>query len=290
MRKASAESAGEKTATYSAVFPHDRIILFKETVQSFYKDNRRSFPWRETSDPYRIVVSELMLQQTQTSRVLGKYPQFLHAFPDFGALAAASLREVIQVWQGLGYNRRAKALKEIARLVVEEHGGKLPDNPDTLKTFPMIGSATAGSICAFAFDMPTVFIETNIRRLFIHFFFPGKASVHDRDILPIVDATLDRKNPREWYYALMDFGAYLAKTVPNPNTRSASYSRQPEFEGSNRQVRGRILRILSLGQGCTAAEIAELTGWQESRVKCVIDELTEEGFIVRDGAALRISE
>ncbi len=290
MRKGSAERAAEKTAAYSAVFPHDRIILFKETVQSFYRDNRRSFPWRETSDPYCIVVSELMLQQTQTSRVLGKYPQFLQAFPDFNVLAAASLRDVIRVWQGLGYNRRAKALKEIARIVVEEHGGKLPDNPDTLKTFPMIGSATAGSICAFAFNMPTVFIETNIRRLFIHFFFPEETVVHDRDILPIIDATLDRKNPREWYYALMDYGAYLAKAVPNPNMRSASYSKQPGFEGSNRQARGRILKMLSLGQGYTAAEIAELTGWQESRVKRVLDELTREGFIAQDGGTLRLSE
>jgi len=164
-------------------------------------------PWRETSDPYRILVSEIMLQQTQVQRVETKYKEFIAAFPAFPSLARAPLREVLRVWQGMGYNRRAIALRKIAQRVVAEYDGGLPDSVATLRTFPGIGAATAGAIVAFAFNKPTVFLETNSRRVFLHVFFAGRQRVKDSDILPLVETTLDREKPRQWYYALMDYGA-----------------------------------------------------------------------------------
>src|ERR1700751_788981 len=140
-----------------------QIAAFKEFVWHFYEQNKRDFAWRHVDNPYFVVVSEIMLQQTQTQRVISKYEEFIAAFPDFKSLAAASLRDVLLVWQGLGYYRRARFLHQLAQIVVNEHGGALPQDQKVLQTLPGIGPNTAGSICAFAFNKPVVFIETNIR-------------------------------------------------------------------------------------------------------------------------------
>ncbi len=224
---------------------------FQRIILVHYAEHGRDLPWRHTRDPYAILVSEVMLQQTQTERVIPKYEQWLDRFPNISELAQASLADVLQLWQGLGYNRRAKALKDIAEMVMSRYGGAIPDSRDTLMAFPGIGHYTASAICTFAFDQPLIFIETNIRRVFIHFYFPNSVGgdgherkVHDRELLPLVERTLNRKDPRTWYYALMDYGAMLKGKVENPNRRSAHYSRQSRFEGSDRQIRGIILREL----------------------------------------------
>jgi A/G-specific adenine glycosylase len=204
---------------------------FRKTIYQYYADHRREMPWRVSRDPYHIVVSEIMLQQTQVGRVLSKYEQFISTFPDFDSVSKAPLQEILKVWQGLGYNRRAIALQKICQLVVTEYGGELPNCVETLQTLPGIGPATAGAICAFAFNQPTVFIETNIRRVFIHFFFPNRNGVKDKEILPLVERTLDIRSPRTWYHALMDYGAMLKKEEHNPNRRSAHYTRQAPFQG-----------------------------------------------------------
>ena len=144
------------------------IDSFSCLIYDYYAKNKRAFPWREAHDPYHIVVSEIMLQQTQTDRVRGKYELFIKTFPTFEHLAQASVTELITVWKGLGYNRRALALQELAQRVVKEHQGILPKTPDELQSFRGIGPATAASICAFAFNSPTIFIETNIRAVYIH--------------------------------------------------------------------------------------------------------------------------
>lgn len=240
---------------------------------------KRDLPWRDTTDPYRILVSEVMLQQTQVARVLIKYPIFMSQFPNFKQLAQASIKDILQVWQGMGYNRRALYLKKIAEIVVTQHKGKLPDDPAILDTFPGIGEATAASIVAFAFNKPVVFIETNIRRVFIHLFFEDrKLKVDDREILPLVEKTLDVKNPREWYWALMDYGAHLGKTVDNPNKKSKHYSIQSKFEGSDRQVRGEILRIL-LKKSQTEKNIIEVLKKKNDRVKNILQNMIKEGLI-----------
>jgi A/G-specific adenine glycosylase len=255
---------------------------FRRFILDFYRRRGRDFAWRRTRDPYRILVSELMLQQTQTSRVARKYPEFLERFPDFPALAAAPLPEVLEAWRGLGYNRRAVALKEIAGRVVARPDGSLPRSREELEALPMIGANTAGSILAFAFDIPTVFVETNIRRVYLHHFFPEREQVRDRELLPLIEETLDRRDPRRWYYALMDYGVFLKERIPNPNRRSSAYRRQAPFEGSRRQLRGRILRELGDGRRRGPAELAERTAFPAGQVGESLAALEREGFLVAE--------
>jgi len=220
-----------------------------------------------------------MLQQTQTERVGQKYGQFIASFPDFASLAHAPLREILKVWQGLGYNRRAVALKKVAQTVTTRFHGDLPSSPEALMSLPGIGRATACAICAFAFNEPVVFIETNIRRVFIHCFFQGQQGIKDTEILPLVAKTLDTSNPRKWYFALMDYGVILKKQYQNPNRRSAHYQRQPPFQGSNRQIRGMILRTLTAESPLSQREIEERLGKDPERVKGNLIQLQKEGFI-----------
>jgi A/G-specific adenine glycosylase len=271
---------------------------FRRHVLRFYQDFGRAMPWRETLDEYAIFISEVMLQQTQVPRVMEKYPRFLDRFPSFRALADARLAEVYSLWQGLGYNRRAKYLHEAARRIVADHAGRVPRDRSALEALPGIGPNTAGSLLAFCHNEPVVFIETNIRRVFIYFFFPGNHTVHDRDLLPLIEDTLDRENPREWYYALMDYGAALSKWVRNPNRRSRQYVRQSPFENSNRQIRGRILRVLAAGgdvEGGDAdiptlsvAELAARVDYPSERVAYALEGLSKEGLVVAEEAGYRV--
>jgi A/G-specific adenine glycosylase len=255
------------------------ILEFQQMVLSYYNNYGRDMAWRDTTDPYLILVSEIMLQQTQVERVTIKYPEFIRAFPDFASLADAPLDKVLSVWQGMGYNRRAIALQKCAIRVMNEYGGILPADVDLLATFPGIGRATASSIAAFAFNLPVVFIETNIRRVFIHFFFSCTDTVSDADLLPIVKKSLYQKNPRVWYWALMDLGSALKKAVPNPNRRSAHYTRQPPFEGSDRKIRGAILKLLLKEYSLEVEEIFGYIAEDPHRVRKILGDLEGEGFI-----------
>jgi A/G-specific adenine glycosylase len=265
-----------------------RIRQFRENIYRFYRDNKRDLPYRNTQDPYRVLVSEIMLQQTRVERVNQKYPQFTTSFPDFPSLASAPLSDILRVWKGMGYNRRAKYLKLIAEKVIREYSGVLPEDPAVLETFPGIGKATACSVCAFAYNLPVVFIETNIRRVFIHCFFSEREAVSDREIFPLVEMTLDQANPRDWYYALMDYGTYVKSAVPNPNRRSHHYTRQPSFEGSNRQIRGLILRILLDEPGITFVDLVENTGCDQERLNRILGDLQKEQFIVLEKGIIMI--
>jgi len=259
------------------------ILAFQQMVLSQYEQYGRDLAWRNTMDPYQILVSEIMLQQTQVERVTTKFPEFIHAFPDFAALAAAPLGNVLTVWQGMGYNRRAIALQKCAIRVMNEYEGILPPDVAILATFPGIGRATASSIAAFAFNMPVVFIETNIRRVFIHFFFSDTETVSDADLLPLVEQALYRNNPRVWYWALMDLGSELKKTVPNPNRRSVHYSKQSPFEGSDRNIRGALLKIILKDHFLEEEEIIARVAGDRQRTKRLLVALEKEGFIQRKG-------
>lgn len=265
------------------------VQAFQKTIYRHFRDNGRELPWRTTRDPYRILVSEIMLQQTQVERVATKYDNFLARFPDFISLAQAPLRDVLAAWQGLGYNRRGMALQRIAQRVVADFGGKLPDSVETLRTFPGIGAATAGALVAFAFDRPSVFVETNIRRVFLHFFFPGKDQVKDKEILPLVEKTLDQAQVRTWYYALMDYGAMLKKTGENPNRRSAHHHPQAPFHDSDRQIRGLIVKALLGSSALGIDELVKLVGKGPERTKSIIGRLEREGFLHRTGDRLSIA-
>ncbi len=255
------------------------ISSFRKTIRDHYHATPRPMPWRETDDPYAILVSEIMLQQTQVERVRGKYAEFLAAFPTVRHLADAPLPDVLLIWQGLGYNRRAIALKRCAEEIAGRFGGEFPHSTVELQSLPGISPYTARAVAAFAFGVAEPLIETNIRTVFIHFFFHGRDKVDDREIMPLVDATLDRKNPRQWYYALMDFGVHLKQLHPNPGRRSRHHAQQSRFEGSNRQLRSRLLRAVMATPGQSAAELTDQLGAERENVQRNLSDLQREGFL-----------
>jgi A/G-specific adenine glycosylase len=256
-----------------------KIKTFQDVIWSFYKNEKRHFPWRTTKIPYRILVSEIMLQQTQTERVREYYRRFLRKFPTLKALSRAKLAEVLIVWQGLGYNRRARFLWQLAQEVVKSHKGRLPSKPEILITLPGIGSYTAQAISVFAHNQPCPLIETNIRSLYIDYFFADQRIVKDSEVLPLVVATIDHQNPREWFYALMDYGSKLKKNNKSVNARSAHYVRQLPFEGSRRQLRGLIIRELSKERFLKVKKILLKTKKDRLEVESVINDLQKEGLI-----------
>lgn len=222
-------------------------VAFRERVLALAEPLWRELPWRRTCDPYPIWISEVMLQQTQVSRVEARWDSWFERFSTVGALAAADDADVLVAWQGMGYNRRALALHRAACQVVQEHGGNFPRERDELLALPGVGPSTAAGIRAFAFDEADVYLETNVRSVFIHEFFPAAdEKVADKDLVPLVRACCPPSgcDVRGWYYALLDYGAWLKKTVPNPSRRSSAYARQSRFEGSHRQKRAAVVRIL----------------------------------------------
>jgi len=261
----------------------DQIQKFQTKIYDYYHKNRRDFVWRSDITEYKIFISEVMLQQTQTSRVVFKFQQWIEKFPDFASVAQATQYEILSTWQGLGYNRRGLNLAKAARMILQDFHGKLPKNLDDLQKFPGIGPNTAGSISAFAFNFPVIFIETNIRTVFLYEFFQDKEVVHDKEILKLVQETLDQKNPRDWYYALMDYGVYLKKELKINNKKSKQYTRQSKFHGSRRQVRGAIIRILSktkkLSQDDLFFLIEQEFSQNQHSVESILQELLEETLI-----------
>lgn len=256
------------------------VQKFRTLVWNHYRrEGRHALPWRHARNPYRIAVSEVMLQQTQVARVLSFYPKFITQFPSFHALAKAPRREVLRAWQGLGYNRRAVALQRLAQDIVKHHRGKLPRDRRSLEALPGLGRATAGSILAFAYDISTPFIETNIRRAFLHYFFPHARNVREEEILSLVEKTLPKKHARKWYYALMDYGNWLVKHTPNPNRRHARYRTQPKFAGSQRELRGKILRYLLAHPRTPSHALAKILEAPAPRVKRAYDALKKEGLV-----------
>ncbi|MEK7584164.1 MAG: A/G-specific adenine glycosylase [Patescibacteria group bacterium] len=263
------------------------VRRFREEVYLFYRRSGRSLPWRDTADPYRILVSEIMLQQTQVDRVIPKYEEFLKAFPTIRKLARAPLSEVLRAWSGLGYNRRGVAIRKCAESITRVFGGRVPETLEELKGLPGIGHHTAGSIMAFAFNKPVVFIETNIRSVFIHHFFPQRKKVSDSELLPLIERTLDRRKPRTWYSALMDYGSDLKKRVGNPSRRSKHHVRQSPFRGSHRELRGATLRRL-LVRPHSRQELVKLLDSPALSVTRVLRELQREGAVRKRGGRYEV--
>jgi len=240
----------------------------------------RAFPWRITNNSYEIIVSEFMLQQTQTARVEKKYHKFLSRFPTLKKLAQSKLAEVLQVWQGLGYNRRAKFLHKTASIIETHYHGEIPDNRSDLLMLPGIGKATSGAMLAFIHNKPVVFIETNIRRVYLHYFFSLSDNVHDKEIEVLIQKTLPQKAVRQWYYALMDYGVMLASKGENANKKSAHYTKQSAFNGSERQIRGAILKELSFRTELEAEKMYNLLPYERYRITNNLKKLEKENLIV----------
>ncbi|HVM73568.1 MAG TPA: A/G-specific adenine glycosylase [Candidatus Paceibacterota bacterium] len=283
------------------------LVRFRASVWDYYREyGRHDLPWRKNKDPYKILVSEVMLQQTQVPRVIEKYKEFLKAFPTVEVLARSNLADVLNVWSGMGYNRRAKYLRDAAIEIVNTYKGKVPRDVVSLRALPGIGPYTASAVLIFAFNIPDTLIETNVRSVFIHHFFgqhrviprkhrgqisvnsvdnyrdltsvrtsvKGSKQVADRELLPYIEAAAQGQDPREWHWALMDYGSHLKKLHPNPSRASAHYMKQSKFEGSLRQVRGAILRELHRGE----ASIQDLP-FEKGKIERALAGLTRDGMI-----------
>lgn len=261
------------------------IIAFQKKILDFGAKNFRNMPWRETSDPYAILISEIMLQQTQVDRVAIKYQKFINCFPRLRDLAHAPFVQVLQVWSGLGYNRRALSLHKSAQIIHEQHQDKIPQYIEELVKLPGIGPNTAAAIMAYAFNKPEIFVETNVRSVFIHEFFPDKQNIDDKEILPLIEKYLYKKNPRKWYWALMDYGAHLKKLHKNPSRKSKHYSRQSPFTGSNRQLRGAILKVL-LQEPMSLDSLSKQFAYPHELTRGTVRRLVEEGLITQDERGL----
>jgi len=263
------------------------ITAFRNVVWEYFATHRRAMPWRERLDPYTVMVSEIMLQQTQVDRVRPKYEAFIQRFPTVHALAHAPLSEVLALWSGLGYNRRAKFLHGAAKEVIERYNGKMPESQKELATLPGIGPNTAGAIIAYAFNEPVIFIETNIRSVLLHHFFQDAEKVNDVDLHEVAAQVLDTSRPREWYWALMDYGTFIKKTFGNNIARASSYRKQSKFEGSLRQVRGQVVALL-VEAPRTAEEMAAII--TDERLPQVLAGLQAEKLIIQSANRVQLAE
>ena len=264
---------------------------FQELVLSKGSGLYREMPWRLETNPYYIFLSEIMLQQTQVSRVLVKFDEFISKFPNLQDLALARFDEVLAVWSGLGYNRRAGFLHKSAGLIHNKHKGLFPENIDDLCDLPGIGPNTAASILVYAYNQSHVFVETNIRTVFIYTFFPEvQEKIDERIIQNLVRQTLYEQNPRRWYWALMDYGSYLKKTVGNFNKLSKKYTTQSKFEGFNRQKRAKLLRLLLQEGGLKSIEIAERLNIDFTLCVELLESLCKDSLIENDSDFFRIAQ
>ncbi len=249
---------------------------FQEIVWDYAASHTRSMPWRDDTRPYYVLVSELMLQQTQVERVIPKFTAFIEAFPSVEDLAAASLGQVLTLWSGLGYNRRAKFLWNAAQQIVE-NGGIFPSSMEELIKLPGVGKNTAGAIMAYAYNQPVVFVETNIRTVYFHHFFSEHDTVTDNEVLMLLAQTMDKEHPREWYWALMDYGTHLKKQGVGRIQKSQHYRKQTPLKGSLRETRGKIISLLT-ADNYSYAELAQEVDHQE-RFDEALAALKKEGMI-----------
>lgn len=262
---------------------------FRELLWRHGTDLFRPMPWRDDTRPYYVLVSELMLQQTQVARVIPKFHAFIERFPDESSLAAAPLADVLTSWQGLGYNRRAKYLHDAARQIVERHEGAFPTDRTDILALPGVGPNTAGAIEAYAFNRPTLFVETNIRTVYLHHFFADATDVPDTAVRERLEVTLEREHPREFYWALMDYGSWLKRNGVRNITQSRHYRRQAPLEGSVRQVRGRIVSALSHTPELTVEELGRTVG-RDDRFEPALEGLLRDGLIGAVGGRYHLTK
>ncbi len=287
-----------------------KIVVWYETHQ------RSSLPWRKTRNPYHILVSEVMLQQTQVERVIAKYQEFIRLFPTVHSLAKATPADVIRAWAGLGYNRRALYLQRTAESVVRVYGGVFPQNIETLKTLPGIGDYTARAILSFAFEEPVPMMDTNHRRFYQRVFF----GIHKKD-----DRTLLRKAVRvieklgssriargdavyHWNQALMDFGSAVCRTT-RPECRECPIKKYCKaypkiliskksgvrfekqkttpFRETDRYVRGRIIDTLRTHDAVLIPRLAkDFPHVSPERFATILQKLITDGLIVQKGRSI----
>lgn len=261
--------------------------LFRKIVLAYYKKSgRHDLPWRNLpagrqgrTDVYKILVSEVMLQQTQVERVLPFYKNFIKQFGTAKKLADAPLAEVLKSWQGLGYNRRAKMLHSAAKELTSMGKFNFPMLVAELEKLPGVGPYTARAVAAFAWNQDVVVIETNIRTAVIHHFFSKRSDVEDTELVEVLKKALPKGRAREWYNALMDYGAHLKRSGISHNIRSKIYIKQSKFTGSLREARGAILRELSKGSVSRVRLMDSLGRERKEQLVQATTALLKEGLI-----------
>jgi len=277
--------------------PRQRQNL-RQKIRQWYQANAPRLPWRQTRNPYHIFVSEIMLQQTQIPRVLEKYPRFLKQFPTIRVLANTSLANVLATWHGMGYNRRGLYLKQAAELIVKKHSGRVPKTEEELRALPGVGHYSARAILCFAYNECKPFIETNIRRVIIHELTHELKNkiISDSEILAILEEIQPKKNRREWYWALMDYGRDALQHVPNPNRLSKHYVKQKRFEGSSRYVRAKIISYLVANKKATEEELflslkedRHLDTLSQEDIARTLNDLQKEGLVKKAELFFKIS-
>lgn len=256
-------------------------------IFSWWKDNLRDLPWRRTRNPYHILVSEVMLQQTQVSRVLPKYTEFLAAFPDVYSLAAARPAEVLTLWRGLGYNRRALYLQKAAKVIVADYTGVFPDSETALIKLPGLGLYTARAIMVFAFEKNVAMVDTNIRQIITHYLFGGLPQ-KEKLIQETADKLVPPGRAWEWHQALMDFGALaMAKEKKTMHI----VKKQAPFKDSDRYYRGRIIDVLRVGSAKELPLVADFVreyGKTPAFFHRIIDGLMKDGLLVKKKSVLAL--
>lgn len=298
-----------------------QIENFQHEVLTYYNSNKRKMAWRDISNPYKIFVSEMMLQQTQVERVKIKYAEFIKKFPNIKSVARAEKSDVLKVWQGLGYNRRALFIKHACEEIISKHKGIFPKDFVTLQTLPGIGPSTAGALCSFAYNLPVFFIETNVRAVILHFFFKNKENVSDKDVMvrlkkvspighparsasvrgtemqdlimkqrdpaspsALVQTSCGMTSPRDWYYALYDYGTFLKKSLGNKkkiilHKQSKHYNKQSKFEGSFRQKRAGVLRLKLTQPDISDIDIISKLKITEQELEDALFSLDKDGML-----------
>lgn len=280
-------SAGGERFGWEA--PHeDELRSFRHLVLDWFEENQRDLPWRNTRDPYRVLVSEVMLQQTQVSRVLPKYTEFIEHFPSVAALGAASTGEVLRAWKGLGYNRRAMYLRQTAEAIQLEYRGIFPERISDLERLPGIGRYTARAIACFAFEAHVAIVETNVRRAIDWFVDPAlKTALPQAALEHLAMRLLPPNVAWQWNQAMIDFGALYVPTRPRNSDRPRPAQR---FEDTDRFWRGRIVDVLRVAEGALPFEaMLEQLPYRpdERRVRKLLTALSDEGLVRYDVASGR---
>lgn len=260
----------------------EQVKSVRAAVNQYYKKHRRAhLPWRETQDPYHILVSEVMLQQTQVERVIPYFTRWVETFPTVEHLSRAPLSRVLQLWSGLGYNRRAAFLHRAAQAVVNEWGGVMPVAYDGLRTLPGVGEYTAKAVRVFAHNQPETLIETNVRTVVIYHCFSTKKNISEDLIRRVAHLLAEGQDPREWHSALMDYGTYLKGVVGNVSRNARSYTKQKPLKGSVREVRGLILKQLRHGSSTRTRLFNVLPESMHERVPVALAGLEKDGLVTR---------
>jgi A/G-specific adenine glycosylase len=273
----------------------------REALLAWFRSNDPGYPWRLTErDPYAVLVSEMMLQQTQASRAAAAFPVFMRRFPDVETLAASTSADVVRAWSGLGYNRRAVALHRAARTIVDEHGGIVPSDPDRLRALPGVGPYTAAAVASIAYRVPVAAIDTNVRRVMARLALGVEpVGAAPGDVAAVATSWLDPRAPGDWNQAVMNLGRDVCRPVPRcgacplaaacrsraighsgaPSGRRADGDPAP-YEGSMRQVRGAIVRALTARQGPVEIRtISAAIERPESTVRQAVPSLERDGLI-----------